>query len=159
LTPRSDGLTYACSDLEDDFTHPAAAGARKVAEQLRAFFIADPTASPWFLKAASGAPRIDAVSASPPSGDPGVRVAFAAAASDPDGVREYVWTFADGTYAYGATPHKTFTVAGQYPVRLAVIDRAGNASHVSIFVSVGDVPSMLPGAPRNFRITRPPGAH
>ena len=129
-----------------------------MADQLRAFFIADPTASPWFLKAASGAPRIDAVSASPPGGDPGVRVDFSVTASDPDGVREFVWTFADGTYAYGATPHKTFHVAGQYPVRLAVIDQAGNASHVTIFVPVGDVSSTLPGAPRNFRVTRPPGA-
>jgi PKD repeat protein len=87
-----------------------------------------------------------------------VRIDFSAAASDPDGVREFVWTFGDGTYAYGAAPQKTFKVAGQYPVRLAVIDRAGNASHVTIFVSIGDVSSTLPGAPRNFRVNRPPGA-
>lgn len=156
MAPRSDGLTYSCSDLEADFTHPAPSGARKVADQLRAFFLSDPTATPWFLKAAIGPPRIDALTASPPGGEAGVRVAFAAAASDSDGVREYVWTFGDGTYAYGPAPRKTFNVAGRYPVSLTVLDNLGNASQVTTIVAVGDT-SGLPGAPRNFRITRPPG--
>jgi hypothetical protein len=156
MAPRSDGLTYSCADLEADFTHPSPSGSRKVAEQLRAFFLSDPTATPWFLKAASGPPRIDSMTASPPGGLPGVRVSFAAAASDPDGVREYVWTFGDGTYAYGPTPGKTFNVPGRYPVHLTVLDNLGNASQLTTIVAVGDT-SELPGAPRNFRVTRPPG--
>ncbi|MGE3795862.1 MAG: PKD domain-containing protein [Dehalococcoidia bacterium] len=156
LVPRSDGLTYACSDLESDFTHPAAGAATKVAEQLKAFFTTDATAAPWFLKPATAPPAIASLTATPSAGGPGVRVQFAAAASDPDGVREYVWTFADGTYAYGPEPLKTFNVAGRYPVQLAVIDRAGNAARASIVVDVEGVPSPLPSAPRNLRLTIPP---
>lgn len=157
LTPRSDGLTYACSDLEDDFVHPAAGASGKVADQLRAFFTTDATAAPWFLKTASAPPTIELVSATPPSGDPGVRVQFAGAASDTDGIREFVWTFGDGTYAFGPSPQKTFQVGGRYPVRLAVLDQLGNAAHATIVVDVGTVPSTMPGAPRNFRIIVPPG--
>ena len=156
LVPRSDGLTYACSDLEADFVHPAAGASRKVADQLRAFFVTDPTTTPWFLKAASGPPVIETAAAVPAGGDPGVRVRFEAAASDPDGIREYVWNFGDGTSAFGPTPEKTFNVAGQYPVRLAVIDQRGNAAHGMVVVNVGTVTSTLPGAPRNLRILIPP---
>ncbi|MGE3885944.1 MAG: PKD domain-containing protein [Vicinamibacterales bacterium] len=159
LVPRSDGLTYECSDLESDFTHPSPTGGRKVADQLKAFFMTDPTATPWYLKAATDPPAIETVTASPPEGDPGVRVRFAAAASDSDGIREYVWTFGDGTYAYGPSPEKTFNVAGRYPVHLAVVDTAGNASHHTVTVDVGSTSSTLPGAVRNLRLTRPPGAH
>lgn len=158
LAPRSDGLTYACSDLESDFTHPSSTGSRKVADQLKAFFMTDPTATPWYLKTAANPPAIESVTASPPAGAPGVRVHFAATASDSDGVREYVWTFGDGTYAYGPSPEKTFNVAGRYPVHLTVLDATGNASHQALTVDVGDVPTGLPGAVRNLRLTRPPGA-
>jgi hypothetical protein len=157
LVPRSDGLTYACSDLESDFTHPAAGASLKVAHQLRNFFATDPTAAPWFLKAASGPPTITTLSASPPRGDRGVGVQFTASASDPDGVTDFLWTFGDGTYASGPTPFKTFNVAGRYPVHLTVLDQGGNAARTTIMVDVGDTTSMLPGAPRNLRITRPPG--
>jgi len=157
LVPRSDGLTYECSDLTSDFTHPSPSGSRKVADQLKAFLTTDPTATPWFLKPAFNAPVIESITASPSGGDPGVRVQFAAAASDPDGIREYVWTFGDGTFAYGPSPAKTFNVPGRYPARLAVLDQAGNASHVTLTVDVGEVSGGLPGAVRNLRLTRPPG--
>jgi hypothetical protein len=157
LMPRSDGLTYECADLESDFTHPAIGAATKVANQLRAFFTTDPTAAPWFLKTASAPPTISSVLASPAGGSPGVRVHFEATAADPDGIREFVWTFGDGTYAYGPTPQKTFNVAGQYLVHVAVLDLAGNASHASIVVNIGQVQSNLPDPVRNLRITRPPG--
>jgi len=157
LTPRSDGLTYECADLESDFTHPAAGASTKVANQLKAFFTTDPTAAPWFLKTASGPPTIASLSASPSGGDPGVHVQFSATASDPDGIREFVWTFGDGTYAYGPTPQKTFNVAAQYPVHLAVLDQAGNASQATILVNIGQVQSNLPDPVRNLRIIRPPG--
>lgn len=56
LTPRSDGLTYACSDLADDGTHPAAGGARsKVARLLLDFFKSDSTARLFFLASQSAA--------------------------------------------------------------------------------------------------------
>jgi hypothetical protein len=52
LTPRSDGLTWACSQYVEDGTHPAAGagGAReKVAHMLLDFFKSDVTSTPWFL--------------------------------------------------------------------------------------------------------------
>lgn len=154
LTPRSDGLTYQCSDLESDFVHPATGASTKVSDQLKAFFMTDPTAAPWFLKPAAGAPAISSVSASSPGGSPGVTIQFSASASDPDGIREYVWTFGDGTYAYGPSPSKTFHVPGRYPVRLAVADQDGNTALHTISISVGDETPTAPGVPRNLRILR-----
>ncbi|MBM3789148.1 MAG: PKD domain-containing protein, partial [Acidobacteria bacterium] len=69
------------------------------------------------------------------------------------GVREYIWTFGDGTYAYGASPQKTFHVAGQYPARLTVVDQAGNAARQTLTVSVGSGdPNSPPVPPRNLRV-------
>jgi len=49
-TPRSDGLTYACSDFGSDGTHPSPQGTMKIAQLLLNFFGTDPTAKSWFLK-------------------------------------------------------------------------------------------------------------
>ncbi|MFB3852834.1 MAG: hypothetical protein ACE148_03300 [Vicinamibacterales bacterium] len=50
MNPRSDGLTWACSDLQaSDGTHPSATGRRKVAELLHAFVREDSTARQWYL--------------------------------------------------------------------------------------------------------------
>lgn len=49
LKGRSDGLTWACSDLQSDGTHPSATGARKVADLLLNFFRTDATAREWYL--------------------------------------------------------------------------------------------------------------
>ena len=48
LTARSDGLTWECSDLAADGTHPSTAGQIKVAQMLLDFFKADSTARLWF---------------------------------------------------------------------------------------------------------------
>lgn len=48
LTPRSDGLTWACPEFANDGTHPAAAGQLKVADSLLAFFRRDATTAPWY---------------------------------------------------------------------------------------------------------------
>ncbi len=51
LRPRSDGLTWACSELStSDGTHPSSTGQRKVADLLLDFFQTDTTASAWYLK-------------------------------------------------------------------------------------------------------------
>jgi PKD repeat protein len=95
------------------------------------------------------------MTASPEGGEPGVRVAFAATATDADGVREYIWAFGDGTYAIGSSPQKTFLVSGQYPVRLTVIDHAGNSALRTLMVDVGSTnPPNLPAAPTNLRLVR-----
>lgn len=64
LTPRWDGLTWACTDLRaDDGTHPSAAGMQKVARMLLDFFQSDTTARTWYLapQAAGTAPAVGAV--------------------------------------------------------------------------------------------------
>jgi hypothetical protein len=47
-TPRSDGLTWQLSDLENDHVHPSPAGEQKVAGLLADFFGADATAASWW---------------------------------------------------------------------------------------------------------------
>jgi len=50
LTPRSDGLTWACDDfVTSDGTHPSTQGRDKVANALLTFFKSDPTTIPWFV--------------------------------------------------------------------------------------------------------------
>ncbi|MDZ4803418.1 MAG: hypothetical protein SGI90_00980 [Candidatus Eisenbacteria bacterium] len=49
LVPRSDGLTWVCTDFAADGTHPAETGRVKVANQLLDFLIGDATARLWFL--------------------------------------------------------------------------------------------------------------
>jgi hypothetical protein len=51
LVPRSDGLTWACSDYVSDGTHPSPDGREKVAQILLAFAHAEPTAASWYLNA------------------------------------------------------------------------------------------------------------
>jgi hypothetical protein len=51
--PRGDGLTWLCSDLESDFTHPSPDGeCRRSQKQLLAFFKTDSITLPWYLKKA-----------------------------------------------------------------------------------------------------------
>jgi hypothetical protein len=49
LFGRHDGLSWDCTDVQDDGTHPSKTGALKVANLLLTFFKSDPTARPWFL--------------------------------------------------------------------------------------------------------------
>jgi hypothetical protein len=49
LTPRSDGVTWACTELQQDGTHPSTTGQRKVADMLLTFVRSDATAREWYL--------------------------------------------------------------------------------------------------------------
>jgi hypothetical protein len=49
LHPRSDGLTWSCSDFRDDGTHPSDSGTAKVASLLLQYFQTDVTAREWYL--------------------------------------------------------------------------------------------------------------
>ena len=134
--PRSDGFTWSCSDLQADFTHPSTTGGMKVASQLLAFFKTDPTSTPWYLrKSIVGRPPVCAPTADVSSGSAPLRVQFSANASDPDGtIRDYQWTFEDGTFSTNANPVKRFLSPGIYHARLTVTDNSGNTALGNLIV-------------------------
>ncbi len=122
--PRSDGLTWRFADVDaQDYTHPSASGARKVADQLLAFFQADATAG-WFLAPAAAPPAID-VSADVLAGVAPLAVRFSAT----PGASTYAWSFDDGTTSLAREPAKTFRVPGTYEVRMTASDASG--AHVT----------------------------
>jgi hypothetical protein len=141
LQPRSDGFIWECTDLENDFTHPNTNGVRKVADQLLAFFKTDPTATPWFLrKSVTGQPPSCRISADVTTGVAPLMVSFSAIASDPDGtIREFQWTFDDGTFSTNASPAKVFHTPGVNVARLTVTDSDGNTVTRSLSVTVAAV--------------------
>jgi hypothetical protein len=54
LIPRSDGLTWICSDFQSDGTHPSMPqGQMKVGNMLLSFFKSDSTTRQWFTSGAS----------------------------------------------------------------------------------------------------------
>lgn len=56
LTPRSDGLTWVCSDFQSDGTHPSMPqGQMKVGRMLLGFFSTDPTTRSWFTNGSATA--------------------------------------------------------------------------------------------------------
>lgn len=58
LSARSDGLTWSCTELASDGTHPSGSGNRKVSGMLMDFFLASPYTSPWFLDGTVAAPVV-----------------------------------------------------------------------------------------------------
>ncbi|WP_420641251.1 hypothetical protein [Candidatus Leptofilum sp.] len=50
LTPRSDGLTWACNEFADDGTHPGTPARDKVAAMLLDFLKTDETVRAWFFR-------------------------------------------------------------------------------------------------------------
>ncbi|MGE3889946.1 MAG: PKD domain-containing protein, partial [Vicinamibacterales bacterium] len=133
-TPRSDGLVWECGDLQADLLHPSDSGSLKVAQQLMAFFMTEPTAAPWFLeegqRKGAEAPRIEASSV---AGRAPLAVDFGANA---DSAGRHYWSFGDGTSSLVAKPRKTFYREGTYEVRLTVTDAQGRWSRASVEVRV-----------------------
>jgi PKD domain len=139
--PRSDGLTYLCSDvIPEDYTHPSDSGKAKVASELLAFFKADPTATSWFLTRKAPQSLDVTTGGTPSTGDAGLHVQFTASAADPGGtITSYIWTYDDGTFSYEQNPTKSFFTPGIYSAHLTVSDTAGQ------FVT-SDVPIIVGGA-------------
>jgi hypothetical protein len=145
-TPRSDGFTWLCNDLESDFTHPSAAGGvPKVGRQLLAFFKTDATATPWFLrKNVVGQPPQCSPSASATSGAAPLTIIFRANATDSDGaIRDYQWTFEDGTFSTNRNPVKTFPAPGLYHAHVTVTDNSGNTTMATLAIDVSPPRSTL----------------
>jgi hypothetical protein len=139
---RSDGFIAVCpADLESDFTHPSIDGAGKVGAQLLAFFKTDPTATPWFLRRETmGQPPTCTASAGITSGVTPLTVHFSSTASDPDGtIRDYQWTFDDGTFSTNSNPTKTFATPGNYTAHLTVTDNDGNTVTLLVPIRVAAV--------------------
>ena len=161
LSPRSDGFTWLCSDLEADFTHPSASGGvPKVASHLLAFFKTDPTADTvvsqenCYGPAARGNGWCKRVERRAP-----LSVNFTASATDPDGtIAAYQWTFDDGTFSATQNPAKTFPAPGNYSVRLTVTDNSGNTTLRTLPISVTPAQSSpTPGStPTPSPTTTPP---
>ncbi|MGE3164483.1 MAG: DNRLRE domain-containing protein [Planctomycetota bacterium] len=147
--PRSDGAQWFASDLIADCTHPSIAGRVKVADQLIAFFKADPVAVPWFLRptAPVDAPIVS-VTPSATTGEAPLTVTFATTATAANGawtIDEHAWHFDDGCTSLAASPSKTFHAAGEYAVALTVTDSVGHTTRVTIPITV--MPSGTPTAP------------
>jgi PKD repeat protein len=139
LNPRSDGFIWECGDVrQNDFTHPSSNGVFKVAAHLLAFFKTDPTTAPWFLrKSIVGQAPSCRISADVTNGVAPLAVSFSAMASDSDGtIRDYQWTFDDGTFSTNANPTKIFKTPGVYTVKLTVTDNDGNTAARSLVVTV-----------------------
>lgn len=67
LVPRSDGLTWVCSDFQSDGTHPSIPqGQMKVGNMLLSFFKSDPTTRQWFTSGVSSGNGSSAGGGRPP---------------------------------------------------------------------------------------------
>lgn len=133
---RSDGLTWECADLQQDLLHPSESGSLKVAQQLMAFLMTDPTATRWFAsneRSRPAAPAAATLQASTRQGRAPLAVDFSTDATWP--TRHY-WNFGDATSSVSPRPRKTFYREGQYEVRLTVTDAAGRLAQSSVQVRV-----------------------
>jgi PKD repeat protein len=135
--PRSDGLVWPCSDVQQtDFTHPSSNGVYSVATQLLAFFKTDPTTTPWFLrKSINGSPPTCAPAADVTNGVMPLTVHLSANASAVVPFKTE-WTFGDGDFSTNANPTKIFPSPGLYYARVTVTDTNGNTAQGSIAINV-----------------------
>ena len=163
LRGRSDRLLSLCpDDLESDFTHPSANGhVAKVGNQLLAFFKTDPTATPWFLRTNGvGQPPTCAPTADRTNGVVPFAANFSANASSGNApIRDYQWTFEDGTFSTNANPQKSFSAPGTYHARLTVTDTSGNTAkgvvtiHAQATIDLWRAAKFLPSELSNTNIS------
>ncbi|MFN2502213.1 MAG: carboxypeptidase-like regulatory domain-containing protein [Pyrinomonadaceae bacterium] len=109
MVPRSDSLTWACSDFNDDGIHPSPSGGRpKVAQRLLAFFKYDSTARIWFLGDAAAVVSISGRVMAPDGR--GLKNALVSV-TDPEGIQRTVWTSSFGFYTFTDLPAgQTYTL-------------------------------------------------
>ncbi|HZM01176.1 MAG TPA: PKD domain-containing protein, partial [Planctomycetota bacterium] len=137
-TPRSDGLTWICTDTVADYTHPSATGVQKVADQLLAYFKTDSTSTPWYLRPGLiGSPPGCQISVTPSTGAAPLTVGFATTASDPGGsVIDAAWDYGDGCYKRTLSLAKRYPAPGLYEARFTATDDDGNTRRVVRTISV-----------------------
>lgn len=135
-SPRSDGLSWACSDLQEDLLHPSVTGEQKVAEQLMAFFMSAETAAQWFLDPARAARRSVTVTSSSAGGAAPLTVSF----TSQTGRAEHFWSFGDGTTSRSHAPRKRYERDGTFRVQLTAVQRDGTWTRGSASIDVGTRP-------------------
>jgi hypothetical protein len=116
MTPRSDGLTYACEDLAEDGTHPASGAVQKVGALLLGFFLHSPLTRPWFAAPPPTATRTRTRTATPTATRTQTATATRTATlgpSTPTPTRTHTGTPAASTL----TPSRTTTVGPPAPTR------------------------------------------
>ncbi len=86
-------------------------------------------------------PPLASVRATPNSGSPPLTVQFSAGAIDPSGADMiYTWDFADGTpTVVGSVVTHTFTIPGQFLVKLTATNSLGSSGEASTLVTVSAV--------------------
>jgi len=103
--------------------------------------LTDKVSTPVIISAApeqENQPPVALFVATPISGISPLKVAFnGSSSSDHDGsIREYFWSFGDGSTAYGVSPQHTFTANAHYTVTLRVTDDHNATATSSQTVSV-----------------------
>src|SRR5262245_21453843 len=82
------------------------------------------------------APNVSA-NATPPNGEPPLRVQFGSQASDPDGkIVSYAWDFGDGGRGEGPTPSHSYSRPGRYAARVTVTDNDGLTASAATSVEI-----------------------
>lgn len=103
--------------------------------------LTDQVSTPVIISAApelENQPPIASFTATPISGISPLKVSFdGSGSSDQDGsISEFVWSFGDGSTAYGVSPQHTFTAIANYTVTLRVTDDHAKTAISSRTVSV-----------------------
>ena len=167
---RSDGTVWTCADVQQDGVHPSPptpdaadpTGEFKIGDQLMAFFLTDPTTTPWFLADPTSGPTIASLTANgidvsggqSISGVAPFEVSFSVSANS---TFEASWTYDDGTFSYNpagtntgtpyfdenAAPTKVFAVPGSYDVRVALRGGGSGTTLATIPVVVTN-PAIVP---------------
>lgn len=135
-TPRSDGKTWLCSDLQADHVHPTGCGVHKVSDQLLAFFETSPLTTPWYLKPKVSNMTVTANFTQCTGLAPHTVQFCATIANGHGGPYVYSWDFDDGDYDYNdPSPIKSFPVNATYNVHLTVVDQS-NGDHAQTTVTL-----------------------
>lgn len=102
-------------------------------------------------------PVISAVFASVLTGPSPLRVAFIAAATDPDGANEdleYMWLLGDGTTLNGQSAVHTYTTQGTFAAQMFVSDGEATVGSYEVLISVGSPPTVNIVAPMDGQTFR-----
>jgi uncharacterized protein (TIGR03437 family) len=137
LKRREDGLTWACSELQDDGTHPSSAGQQKVALMLLDFFKTDSTARPWFVRRLNQQPPVPSIAAL-------VNAPTYGAAVTNDSIASIFGENLAGSIAQAQSLPLPLTLAG---VRVEV----GGVPAPLYFVSPNQINFVLPVTPSSFQ--------